>query len=59
MSENGLVVVPSDDLDDLKKDTFKVPQPLTEMTLTEDMKVKAIIAPFWADARTETNVSRV
>lgn len=59
MSENGLIVATQGMTDDDNKDTFRQPKSLADVVLGSDDKVKALIAPFWADSQTKINTSEV
>ena len=45
--------------DDDNKATYRHPESLADVTFDSNSKVKAFIAPFWADSRTEMNMSEV
>ena len=49
-----MVLAVSGDLDTDLSNTFRHPQRMTDLTLTSDGGIMAVIAPFWADAQTDS-----
>ena len=59
VSENGIIVGSTDPLNHMNRPTYNQPRHFKAMRLKESMNNRAIIAPFFADVETETDVSEV
>ena len=60
-TENGVIIgLPSPGIADRNRNTFSQPNSLFNMTRWSGQSApKALLAPFWANAHMESNVSKV